>query len=420
MTTATTVHQDSHPCFGSEGRTKLSRVHLPVACLRNARLRYGMRESKGNILLPKQALEYLENAMAESASNSTASTASVGMVAICGQGEPFANIEATMTTLYMVREAYPDMALCLTTNGMHLAPHAKALAEIGLSHITIEMHAVDPDIAEKLYAWVRPAKKTVPLAEGVAYLIKKQVEAIIACKSAGLTVKINTTLFGDINADHVEAIACTVAGLGADIMSVAPCPASEEGLNGAIPENEDGDMVPSAEALQVAREAAARHMPLMTPWNECGCEPFGTAKISSDQACCADGASGLAKTTAFTPKPTAQRPNVAVASAGGMEVDTHLGHANTFLIYGPRADGVACLLETRPAPASGGGDDRWANVSNLLSDCFSVLVSGVGQRPREVLGQNGIHVLTGDWEISGIVDVLYGGGKKGKKLNKTN
>lgn len=412
----TNTTSDSHPCFGATGRASTGRIHLPVACLRNSRLRYGVRESKGIIMSPVQALAHLQEVVATGKN--------VGMVGICGLGEPFANADATMKTLALVREAYPEMPLCVTTNGMHVAPYAKELAKLGISHITFEMHAVNTAIAEQIYAWIRPAKKTIPLTEGVAYLIKEQVEGIMACKEAGLTVKVNTTLFGNINADHIEAIACTMSGLGVDIMSVAPCPASEENVAGTVAHDitaeadADGSMVPTAEALQAAREAVARHMPLMVGWDQCGYEPLGQSEVIVNTSCDANSDTALVgakEKGPFIPKPTASRPNVAVASAGGMEVDTHLGHAQKFLIYGPREDGLACLLEAREAPEAGGGDSRWQNLSATLSDCFAVLVSGVGQKPRQVLGENGIYVFTGDWEISGIVDVLYGGGKKNKK-----
>ena len=38
-------------------------------------------------------------------------------------------------------------------------------------------------------------------------------------------------------------------------------------------------------------------------------------------------------------------------------------------------------LEKRLAPPKGEGDDRWEKLSEILSDCSVLLVSGVGPHP---------------------------------------
>ena len=97
-----------------------------------------------------------------------------------------------------------------------------------------------------------------------------------------------------------------------------------------------------------------------------------------------------------------------------MDVDLHLGQAKTLLIYGPRDDGLTCLLETRKTPEAGSGETRWDQLAETLPDCFALLAASAGQRPREVLAGHGIRVLITEENIEGTVDVLYGGGKKGK------
>lgn len=118
------------------------------------------------------------------------------------------------------------------------------------------------------------------------------------------------------------------------------------------------------------------------------------------------------------PKPTRERPNVAVVSAGGMDVDLHLGQAYQAMVYGPREDGLTCLLGTRPVPEPGGGNSRWEKLSESLHDCFALLTTSAGENPRRILASHGITVLITENEIEGTVDVLYGGGKKGKKCRR--
>ncbi len=126
----------------------------------------------------------------------------------------------------------------------------------------------------------------------------------------------------------------------------------------------------------------------------------------------------LQRNSASLPKPTKERPNVAVASSNGIEVDLHLGQAIKFIIYGPRGDGLACLLEVRDAPEPGQGGARWAELAKVLPDCFVLLAASAGETPRRALAEAGIKVLITEENIEGTVDVLYGGGKKKKKKKK--
>lgn len=97
-----------------------------------------------------------------------------------------------------------------------------------------------------------------------------------------------------------------------------------------------------------------------------------------------------------------------------MDVDLHLGHAVKVLIYGPRGDGLACLLEARELPEPGTGARRWKDLASVIKDCFAILTASAGENPRKILTENGVRVVVTEENIEGCVDVLYGGGKKGK------
>ena len=146
---------------------------------------------------------------------------------------------------------------------------------------------------------------------------------------------------------------------------------------------------------------------ILVPVTNCGCD---CGPICGTGSTC--GCSAAPSVLTGLPKPSAERPRVAVVSATGMDVDLHLGQAKTILIYGPREDGLACLLETRQAPEAGSGESRWEQLADTLHDCFALLAASAGQKPREVLGSRGIRVLLTEDTIEGTVDVLYGGGKK--------
>nr|WP_321256868.1 radical SAM protein [uncultured Pseudodesulfovibrio sp.] len=387
----TTLSYANHPCFGFSARKKVGRIHLPVAPRANARIKFASMKKAASAIMPADALNMLTRTI--EAGNP------VGVVGITGPGDPLAVPEYTLETLRLVREKYPDMPLCMTSIGIGGAEHAEELAEIGLLHVTILVDAVDPKVAEQLYAWVRPSTRTMPISEAVEILLNEQAKTIVALKNAGLTVKINTTVFPGYNAGHVEDVAAAVASLDADIMAIVPCDFEVE--------SDDALVKPDMALMATACDRAARHMNLVPFWNYCGEKIVGLR-----------GPGEMGQPSEIMPMPTSERPNVAVVSSNGMEVDMHLGHAATLLIYGPREDGLACLLETRQAPAPGTGSSRWVKMAALLDDCFALMTSNAGERPREILSGLGLPVLITDGEVEGTVDVLFGGGKKKGKCLK--
>ncbi|MGE4292831.1 MAG: NifB/NifX family molybdenum-iron cluster-binding protein [Desulfovibrio sp.] len=404
----------AHPCFGQAPRESVLRVHLPVAPRSNLRLRFGSPRpaSAAPAILPAEALAWLEDVIA--------CGEPVGMVGITGPGEPLATPETTFETLRLVRAKFPDLPLCLTTNGLISPAPGGIIADLDafagecrllrLSHVTLLMDAVRPEVAEKLYAWIRPGLKTLPLPRATALLMDAQSELLRALVRFGVPVKINTTVYTGLNAGHVEEIARTAASLGAAIMNILPCPALPEDAVEAFG-IEDAPCPPGKELLATIRDRAARYLPLMTAFDECGDASLETPRGQSAPA------------AALLPRPTPERPNVAVCSVSGMEIDLHLGQAPQFLIYGRdnnRTGELPTLLGTRPAAEPGSGNARWEQVAETLHDCFALLAAGAGEKPRTVLAAKGLKVLVCE-EGAGIdasVDMLYGGGRKpgcGKK-----
>jgi nitrogen fixation protein NifB len=101
---------------------------------------------------------------------------------------------------------------------------------------------------------------------------------------------------------------------------------------------------------------------------------------------------------------------VAVASSDGRTVDTHLGHAREFRIYG-RDAGLVGLIGTRPAPEPGGGSARWEGLAEILSDCAYLLVASVGPKPREILAARGLAVVEAEGWVTSLVRQIYGVGE---------
>jgi len=329
-------------------------------------------------------------------------------VELGGPGDPLATVAATLETIALLKSQYPTLEISLTTLGIGGGQCAADLAVAGLTSINLLVDALDTATAEKLYAWIRPGKKTLPLEKTVGLLLDEQRKTVQVMAASGIGVAVRTTVYPGINAHQVVTIAEAMKELGAKEMELLPF----------SPGPGQADVPPPATRVHMEQIGKLTSPFLATtihqvPVTECGCDCGPDCGTGS--AC---GCSAAAPLRIGLPKPSAERPRVAVASATGMDVDLHLGQAKTLLIYGPRADGLTCLLETRQAPAAGSGETRWEQLADILHDCFVLLAASAGQRPREVLASRGIRVLVTEENIEGAVDVLYGGGKKSRCSGK--
>src|ERR1035438_5149397 len=99
------------------------------------------------------------------------------------------------------------MLLCVASNGLEVAQHADALADVGVSHVTLTINTIEPAIGAKIYAWVRRGKSIYRGEEGARVLLERQREAIAALKLRGVTVKVNSILVPGVNDEHLLDVA---------------------------------------------------------------------------------------------------------------------------------------------------------------------------------------------------------------------
>ncbi|MGB5685713.1 MAG: radical SAM protein [Candidatus Electrothrix sp.] len=369
-----------------EKSMRIKSLILSAAPQANNRKRFGEIEQPDPALLPDEAVAWIGDLIKGGKE--------IDRINISGPGDPLADPNTLFRLLDLLKEKYSACPVKLTTIGLSVAPLAADLASKGIIQVDLQVEAVSLDILKKTYAWIRPDKRTIPLPEVIAFLLQEQERAITALNDAGIRVNIQTTIYPGINDEHISAIAEKAASWGASSITLLPFqPVSEEEKLEAC----------DAALLESAKKAAAAHLELAENEDVYLPPPSG---------------GDFQNATTILPKPSKERPNVAVVSASGMDVDLHLGQADRVLIYGPREDGLACLLESRTAPEVGSGDSRWqALAEECLFDCFALLASNAGQNPQKILEDMGIKVLLTEENIEGTVEVLYGGGKK-KKCKK--
>ncbi len=283
------------------------------------------------------------------------------------------------------------MMLCVATNGLGVGPYIDELAELKVSHVTLTVNAVDPEIGAKIYAWIRDGKRPMRGLEAAKLLLERQLDAIVRLKAAGVVVKINSIIIPGINDQHIEAIATKMHELGVDIMNcMAFLPvAGAEFEHIAPPDN-----------LLVAstRLKAGRHVAQMSHCARCRADAVGliNEKMSEENLIT------LQEFARPGVKPTEARPYIAVASHEGMLVNQHLGEAARVIIFKEDKSTPSGIkfVEVRKTPEPGAGQARWTELADVLHDCKALLVSAAGPQPKRVLEDHGLSVV----EMEGLIE----------------
>jgi nitrogen fixation protein NifB len=257
----------THPCFSKEAHHKFGRIHLPVAPACNIQCRYCMRkydcanESRpgitSKVLTPSEALERV---MALVERNDRLS-----VVGIAGPGDPLAN-DATFETMKAIHREFPELVLCISTNGLYLSDRLEDLVKSGVRSLTITINAVMPETAEKIYSWVLYRGRRYTGRDAAECLLCNQWRGLRNAIDAGLIVKVNSVLIPGVNDEEIPLIAWLAGGKGADIMNIIPL----------IPRAAFECMRrPARKMVNRLRDECIRYIPQMTHCRQCRADACG-------------------------------------------------------------------------------------------------------------------------------------------------
>ncbi|MBM3676337.1 MAG: GTP 3',8-cyclase MoaA [Actinobacteria bacterium] len=125
--------------------------------------------------------------------------------------------------------------LTLTTNGALLAQKAAALAEAGLTRITVSLDALDDDVFRAM--------------NDVDFPVERVLEGVEAARAAGLPVKVNAVVKRGVNEDAIVDLARHFRGTGVVVRYI-------EFMDvGATNGWRLDDVVPAAEIVRIVNEA---------------------------------------------------------------------------------------------------------------------------------------------------------------------
>lgn len=214
----------SHPCYCPDAARRYGRVHLPVAPACNIQCYYCDRrydcpnESRpgvtSQLFTPEEALLHVRRALDH--------CPEITVAGIAGPGDPLATPERTLRTLALIQRTFPQLHLCLSTNGLALPEYVNDLQSLHVNYVTITINSVDPAIGAQLYAWVCYRDQVYRGLEAAALLWRQQRAGLEALVKHGVLVKVNSVLIPGVNHEHIAAVAREVAELGAFILNVLP------------------------------------------------------------------------------------------------------------------------------------------------------------------------------------------------------
>lgn len=385
----------THPCYNC-GAHDYARMHLPIAPKCNISCNYCVRkydcpnESRPgvttDVLSPKEAFaKYMEVKK---------KVPKLSVIGIAGPGDALANFEETRETLRLIREQDKDVTFCLSTNGLMLPQYANELIELGVSHVTITMNAVDPKIGGQIYKYVDYMGTRYYGETAATILLTNQLAGLKMLTSHGIICKVNIVMLKEINEYHIPDVVKKVKELGGfitNIMQLIP-------VKGSVFENLP--LVNNKEVMKM-RIQCGETMQQMYHCKQCRADAIGT--LGDDLSIEFNACHKESKEEVITeqnPNETTNKIQVAVATKSGMIVDQHFGHVSELYVY-EYVDGNAVFKEKRAVKKYCEGsqdcdeqEDKISMIINTIADCDAVIAMRIGESPKMKLSQKGIRVFT--------------------------
>ena len=258
-----------HPCFATKGCGNTGRIHLAVAPGCNISCNYCVRkfdcanESRpgvaSKVLTPDEALATVRQAKASEIGSK------LTVVGIAGPGDPLAN-SATFTTLRKVKKEFPDLILCLSTNGLLLPEKIRELAEIGVSHVTVTINTIDEKVGSQIYGFVRWKGKALIGTHAAGVLINNQLNGLEMAARAGMNVKVNTVIIPGVNDKLLYSLGLEIKKRGAHIHNLMPL----------IPQAKFSHIkAPSPDLISTCRSYIGKILPQMQHCRQCRADAIG-------------------------------------------------------------------------------------------------------------------------------------------------
>ncbi|MBI3354367.1 MAG: radical SAM protein [Nitrospirae bacterium] len=257
----------THPCFSREAHHKYGRIHLPVAPECNIQCRYCIRkydcanESRpgvsSRVLDVDEAVERVHVAVERDER--------IRVVGIAGPGDPLSN-DAAFEVMRVIHKKFPELILCISTNGLLLPDKLNELIEAGLRSLTITINAVNAETAAKIYSHAIYNNVIYRGTDAADLLLGNQWLGLKMAVESGLLVKVNSIYIPGINDSEIPEIARLAGGMGASIMNITSI----------IPQAEFKDLKgPGYEMMAKMRKRCSQYISQMSHCRQCRADALG-------------------------------------------------------------------------------------------------------------------------------------------------
>ncbi|MBE9211753.1 nitrogenase cofactor biosynthesis protein NifB [Plectonema cf. radiosum LEGE 06105] len=411
-----------HPCYSEEAHHHYARMHVAVAPACNIQCNYCNRkydcanESRpgvvSELLTPEEAAQKVLIVAGK--------IPQMTVLGIAGPGDPLANPEKTFRTFELINSQAPDIKLCLSTNGLMLPDYVDRIKELNVDHVTITINMVDPEIGAKIYPWVHYKRKRYRGIEAARILHERQMEGLEMLREADILCKVNSVLIPGINDHHLPEVNKAIRERGAFIHNIMPLiSAPEHGTHFGL----NGQRGPTSKELKEVQDKCSGNMKMMRHCRQCRADAVGLLGEDRSQEFTKDKFMEMApeynleqrqevhkgiekaqeeleaakqELEVFDLELTGEKMLLAVATKGGGLVNQHFGHAKEFQIYEVDGRKVEFIGHRKVDHFCQGGYGEEATLENIikaLSDCQAVLVSKIGDCPKEELHKAGIQTV---------------------------
>lgn len=255
-----------HPCLNAQAHKTRARMHLPVAPACNIGCRFctrtlGAADQRPGVaeklVKPDEAVGYVARALEL--------CPELAVVGVAGPGDALATSHA-LDALSRVSRAFPDLVICLSTNGLRVADRIDEIDDAGVGSLTVTVNAVDPTVLSEIVGWVATPGHKAEGEEAMHVLIDAQLRGIREARARGIVIKVNTVLVPGVNDQHVGQITRTVSAMGASRYNVMPL----------IPNGELAHVpAPDCRQVEAARAQAAGHIEVFRHCRQCRADALG-------------------------------------------------------------------------------------------------------------------------------------------------
>ena len=167
-----------HPCFAVGEKSNSGRIHLPVSPGCNiscnfCRISINDVENRpgvaSGIITPNEAVNVVEKAVRL--------MPELTVVGVAGPGDTLATPYA-LETFRKIKEKFPQMIKCMSTNGLQLYEKADEIIDVGIDTLTVTVNSVYPEIQEKINEFINWHGKRIYGREAAEILIENQLKGI--------------------------------------------------------------------------------------------------------------------------------------------------------------------------------------------------------------------------------------------------